>query len=161
VLPIPTDENRGPVPYKQFQDMLDAYRRTIGGPYADWQIADVLKVFEYLVSTPKTWQKQVCDATGVHSSKVNRMIDVAEEQGWVERPKSRTPDAKKPLQMSTRGRQVTAEFETLCREAVGTAPPISRAGGKKSVRKSSAAARGRSGYLSPELVPDRTRTVDK
>jgi len=162
VLPIPTDENRGPVPYKQFQDMLDAYRRTIGGPYADWQIADVLKVFEYLVSTPKTWQKQVCDTTGVSSSKVNRIIDVAEEKHWIERPLSRTSDAKKPLQVTAKGRRVIAEFETLCRKAVGAGPRrIPVAGGKKSLRNSLVAARARSEYLSPELAPDEMKTVDK
>ena len=149
------------MPYKQLQDQLDAYHRTIGEPYAGWQIADVLKVFAHCASTPKTWQKQVCDTTGVSSSKVNRIIDVAEEKHWIERPLSRTSDAKKPLQVTAKGRRVTAEFETLCRKAVVTGPRIPVAGGKKSRRNSLAAARTQSEYLSPELAPDEMNAVDK
>ena len=149
------------MPYKQLQDQLDAYHRTIGEPYAGWQIADVLKVFAHCASTPKTWQKQVCDTTGVSSSKVNRIIDVAEEKHWIERPLSRTSDAKKPLQVTAKGRRVIAEFETLCRKAVGAGPRIPVAGGKKSLRNSLVAARARSEYLSPELAPDEMKTVDK
>jgi DNA-binding MarR family transcriptional regulator len=87
----------------------------------------VLKVFDHCARTSQTWQKELRDATGVSSSKVNRFIDVAEEQGWIERPASRTADAKKPLQMKSKGRQVMADFERLFDQAVGensrTAPP--------------------------------------
>ena len=149
------------MPIRQLKDMLDAYRRTIGEPYSRWQIEDVLGLFDHCARRSQTWQKELCDATGVGSSKVNRFIDVAEKRGWIERPKSRTSDAKKPLQMTAKGRRVIAEFERLCRKAVGTRSPIPGAGGKKSLRNSLAAARERSEHLSPELVPDETRTVDK
>jgi len=107
------------MPFRQLQEMLNAYRRTIGAPYNGWQIADVLGLFDHCARSSETWQKELCDATGVGPSKVNRFIDVAEKCGWIERPKSRTPDAKKPLKMTATGRQVVAEFERLCGEAVG------------------------------------------
>ena len=107
------------MPFKQLQDLLDAYRRTIGAPYGGWRTADVLKLFDQFARTRQTWQRELCDATGVSSSKVNRFIDVAEEQGWIERPRSRTPDAKKPLQLTATGRQVIGEFKRLCRKAAG------------------------------------------
>ncbi len=103
--------------FKQLQDLLDAYRRTIGAPYGGWRTADVLKLFDHFARTPQTWQRELCDATGVSSSKVNRFIDVAEEHGWIERPTSRTPDAKKPLELTAAGRQVIGEFKRLGRKA--------------------------------------------
>ena len=102
-------------------------------------------------------------------SKVNRFIDVAEEQGWIERPIRRGSDATKPLEMTATGRQVVAEFKRLCREAVGasrtTAPraPVTQAkpakGGKKSLRSRIAESKAASGNLM-DVLKENTRTSD-
>jgi DNA-binding MarR family transcriptional regulator len=145
--------------------MLDAYGRTIGEPYSRWQIADVLGLFDHCARRSQTWQKELCDATGVGSSKVNRFIDVAEKRGWIERPKSRTSDAKKPLQMTASGRQVIAEFERLCREAVGKnrRTASQEAGGEQRRKKTRRVTDRKAQTLSGNLmdVLNETNALDK
>jgi DNA-binding MarR family transcriptional regulator len=159
------------MPFKQLQDMLDAYRRTIGAPYSRWQIADVLRLLDHCFCASQTWQREMRDATGVSSSKANRFVDAAVGQGWIERPTSRTADAKKPLHMTAKGRRVVAEFERLCREAVrknrrevsqeatGEAIPQSRVAPANRGKTPTRAA-GKSGYLSPDLAPAGTKMPD-
>ena len=149
------------MPYQQLEQMLDAFHRTIGAPYSRWDPTDVLRVLAHCARTPRTWQKQTCDATGLGPSKVNRIIDVAVERGWISRPASRTPDARKTLVVTPKGRTVFAEFESLCHEAVGTKSRTPRAGGKKSRRSRIAEFKPRSDYLSEDLVPDEFKTLDK
>ncbi len=151
--------------YRPFQDMLDGYHRTIGKPYEGWQIADVLKLFDHCARSSHTWQKELRDATGISSSKVNRFIDVAEERGWIKRPSSRTSDAKKPLQMTAAGRRAVAEFERLCREAItknGRAPSR-RAAGEQTRKEHRTTVRSENPWevLADVLGPDETGTIDE
>jgi hypothetical protein len=78
---FPCARLEGWMPFRQLQDVLDAYRRTIGEQYGGWHMADVLMLFAHCARTSQTWQKEICQARGHGTDRLRLRTETAPTTG--------------------------------------------------------------------------------
>ena len=143
-----------------FLKMLEAYRDTIGAAYPRQDVAAVIRVLRECAAHKVTTQDQICQATGLTASNVNKIVNGACERGWIHREASRRADGTKRLSLVAKGRKTLEDFESRCAEASSGSRTTSKTSGtKKSRQRLAEEARAQSGNLM-DLVHE-TKALDK
>ncbi len=125
----------GEVSSRAFVRMLRAYRETFAKAYPKRDAVVVLTVLKACESP--TSQAVIAKATRIAAGEVNKVVDRACDEGWLNRNDSRTPGGPKTLTMTKKGQQVFAAFERRCSElcsdstSIGSSPATSRSRPKK------------------------------
>lgn len=129
-----------------FLNMYRAYIEAFGGAYPQRDPISVFKVLEECAGPVPTTQVAITSATGVKSGEVNKIIDKADQKGWVDRQETRTSSGAKMLSLTDEGRRVLSVFNERCMEACAAAvSPNSPVAGERKVTKHAAKRKARSG----------------